>query len=46
VPFQVVLSVLDALTGKSVVLLATPPKDVGKAKMVLPPYGVKLFLSR
>ena len=42
VPFQKVLEVLDALRGKSVVLLAAPPKNV-KAKMV-PPYGMKMIL--
>ena len=43
VPFQKVLTVLDALRGKSVVLLAEPPKNVQKAKIV-PPYGIQLFL--
>ena len=45
VPFQTVLAVLDALRGKSVVLLAAPPKNVEKATMV-PPYGMKVIVSR
>jgi biopolymer transport protein ExbD len=43
VPFQKLLTVLDALRGKSVVLLAEPPKNVQKAKIV-PPYGIQLLL--
>jgi biopolymer transport protein ExbD len=43
--FQTVLAVLDALRGKSVVLLAAPPKNVGGTKMV-PPYGVELMVPR
>ena len=45
VPFQKVLTVLDALRGKSVVLLAAPPKNVERAKIV-PPYGMKVIVSR
>lgn len=45
VPFQKVLTVLDALRGKSVVLLAAPPKNVGTAKIV-PPYGMKVIVPR
>jgi biopolymer transport protein TolR len=45
VPFQKVLTVLDALRGKSVVLLAAPTKNVGSAKSV-PPYGMKVIVSR
>jgi hypothetical protein len=45
VPFQTVLAVLDALRGKSVVLLAAPPKNAEKATMV-PPYGMKVIVSR
>jgi biopolymer transport protein ExbD len=45
VPFQKVLTVLDALRGKSVVLLAAPPKNVGTAK-ILPPYGMKVIVPR
>ena len=44
-PFQKVLSVLDALHGKSVVLLAASPKAAEGSKM-LPPYGVKLTVPR
>jgi len=40
-----VLAVLDALRGKSVVLLAAPPKNVGGTKM-MPPYGVELMVPR
>ena len=40
------LTVLDALRGKSVVLLAAPPpKNVERAKIV-PPYGMKVIVSR
>ena len=45
VPFQKVLTVLDALRGKSVVLLAAPPKSMERTKMV-PPYGMKVTVSR
>jgi biopolymer transport protein ExbD len=45
VPFQQVLTVLDALRGRSVVLLAAPPKNVERKKIV-PPYGVKVTVSR
>jgi hypothetical protein len=45
VPFQKVLTVLDALRGKSVVLLAAPPNNVERTKPV-PPYGMKLTVSR
>jgi hypothetical protein len=45
VPFQKVLSVLDALRGKSVVLLAAPPENVERTKNV-PPYGMKVTVSR
>jgi biopolymer transport protein ExbD len=44
-PFQKVLAVLDALRGKTVVLLAAPPKNAGKAG-ILPPYGIKLIVPR
>lgn len=44
-PFQRVLSVLDALRGKTVVLLATTPQGAVKGKIVAP-YGVKLAVSR
>jgi biopolymer transport protein ExbD len=45
VPFQKVLTVLDALRGKSVVLLAEPPKNIERTKYV-PPYGMKVTVSR
>ncbi len=45
VPFQTVLTVLDALRGKSVVLLAASPANVEKAKFVSP-YGIKVTVSR
>ncbi len=41
----VVLTVLDALHGKSVVLLAAPPKNARASKM-MPPYGMKLVVPR
>jgi biopolymer transport protein ExbD len=44
-PFQKVLAVLDALRGKSVVLLAAPPKNAGTSKMVSP-YGIKVIVPR
>lgn len=44
-PFQKVLTVLDALRGKSVVLLAAPPRNAERAKPV-PPYGMKVIVSR
>jgi biopolymer transport protein ExbD len=44
-PFQTVLTVLDALHGKSVMLLASSPANVDKAKLVSP-YGIKLNISR
>ena len=45
VSFQKVLSVLDALRGKSLVLLAAPPENVERTKNV-PPYGMKVTVSR
>ena len=45
VPFQKVLAVLDALRGKSVVLLASPLKNVEGAK-IQPPYGIEVSVSR
>jgi biopolymer transport protein ExbD len=44
-PYQTVLSVLDALRGKSVVLLTAPPENATKQGMVSP-YGVTLTVSR
>ncbi|MEO8371024.1 MAG: hypothetical protein ABI806_17710 [Candidatus Solibacter sp.] len=45
VPFQTVLAVLDALRGKSVVLLTTSPAAAEKTKP-LSPYGIKVAVSR
>ena len=44
-PYQKVLAVLDALRGKSVVLLSAPPENVGRRGYV-PPYGTTLVVSR
>ena len=44
-PYQTVLAVLDALHGKSVVLLAASPANADKTKVVSP-YGIKLTVSR
>lgn len=44
-PFQQVLAVLDALRGKSVVLLAAPPANAAKGRIV-PPYGIRLTMSK
>jgi hypothetical protein len=44
-PYQRILTVLDALRGKSVVLLAEPPTNVERARRV-PPYGMKLIVVR
>jgi biopolymer transport protein ExbD len=44
-PFQKVLTVLDALRGKSVVFLAAPTKNAGSAKIV-PPYGMRVTVPR
>jgi biopolymer transport protein ExbD len=44
-PYQKVLAVLDALHGKSVVLLSAPPANaVGPG--YAPPYGTKLIVSQ
>ena len=45
VPFQKVLTVLDALGGKPVVLLTAPPANVDRAK-IMPPYGIKVSVSK
>jgi biopolymer transport protein ExbD len=45
VPFQKVLTVLDALRGKSVVLLVASPAHVTRVKMV-PPFGIRVTVSR
>ena len=44
-PYQQVLSVLDALRGKAVVLLSAAPQGAVKAKFVSP-YGIKVVVSR
>lgn len=44
-PYQKVLAVLDALRGKSVVLLSAPPENAAKGGYT-PPYGTKLIVSR
>jgi biopolymer transport protein ExbD len=44
-PYQQVLAVLDALRGKSVVLLSAPPENVAGQGYV-PAYGTKLSVSR
>ena len=45
VPYQKVLTVLDALRGKSVVLLTASPENAAKQGIV-PPYGMKLTVPR
>lgn len=45
VPYQTVLAVLDALRGKTVVLLAASPANTERAKFV-PPYGIKVIVAR
>ena len=45
VPYQKVLTVLDALRAKSVVLLTAPPANAVREGIV-PPYGMKLNVSR
>ncbi len=44
VPFEKVLAVLDALNGRSVVLLTAAPTKPEKDKIV-PPYGLKLTVG-
>src|SRR5262249_21389218 len=44
-PYQKVLAVLDALRGKSVVLLSAPPENAPKG-VYTAPYGTKLSVSR
>ncbi|HEX5228345.1 MAG TPA: biopolymer transporter ExbD [Bryobacteraceae bacterium] len=43
--YHTVLRVMDALHGKSVVLLSAPP-DTRLKQGYLPPYGTKLIVSR
>lgn len=44
-PYQIVLTVLDALRGKSVVLISANPETTLKQGYV-PPYGTKLTVSQ
>lgn len=44
-PYQNVLAVLDALRGKSVVLMSAPP-ETAATQGYAPPYGTKLTVSR
>ncbi len=44
--YQTVLAALDALRGKTVVLLTAPPVDATMRQGVLSPYGVKLIVPR
>jgi biopolymer transport protein ExbD len=44
-PYQAVLAVLDALHGKSVVLLSAPTETT-PGRGYVPPYGTKLIVSR
>jgi len=44
VPYQKLLTVLDALRGHSVVLLASSPSKVEKTS-IMPPYGVRVTLG-
>lgn len=44
-PFQRVLNVLDALKGKSVVLLSAPPAQATKGGIAAP-YGIRLTVAR
>jgi biopolymer transport protein ExbD len=45
-PFQRVAAALDALRGKSVVLLTAAPAGAPKTEMPMPPYGIRLAVSR
>jgi biopolymer transport protein ExbD len=45
VPYQKVLTVLDALRGKSVVLLTASP-DKAARQGIVSPYGMKLIVPR
>jgi hypothetical protein len=44
-PFQTVLTVLDALRGKSVGLLTATPTNANQSQIV-PPYGLKLDVAK
>lgn len=45
VPYQTVLSVLDALRGHEVVLLTAAPSNA-EATTIMPPYGVRVKLGQ
>ena len=46
VPSQRVLTVLDALRGRTVVLLAAPPQNAVTQQRFVPPYGMKLISTQ
>ena len=46
VPYQKILTVLDALRGNSVVLLSAPPENAPARQGIVAPYGMKLIVSR
>ena len=46
VPYQKVLTILDALRGKSVVLLTASPANAAPQRGIVPPYGIRLIVSR
>ena len=45
-PYEKVVAVLDALRGKSVVLLTASPENAPRPQGILPPYGIQLTVSR
>jgi len=45
VPYRSILAALDALRGKSVLLLSAPPQDTARRGYV-PPYATKLAVSQ
>jgi len=45
VPYQKVLTILEALRGKSVVLLTAPPENTIR-QGITPPYGIRVIVSR
>jgi biopolymer transport protein ExbD len=46
VPYQKILAVLDALRGKTVVLLTQPVGNAAKSQGITWPHGVTLTMSR
>jgi hypothetical protein len=46
VPYQQILAVLDALRGKTVVLLTQPAGNAAKPQALTWPHGVTLTMSR